>query len=295
MKKIRFNSVLALMMALVIFAVMPGCKGSGKKANDGGKAADKEAVSGVETKTYTVEGVTFKMVKVEGGTFTMGATAEQGATEPQPNEKPAHEVTVGDFWIGETEVTQALFEAVTGYNPSFTRWPECPVDKISWKDCNAFLETLNELTGLEFRLPKEAEWEYAARGGKLSKGYKYAGSDNIEEVAWLVSNAEEKSHPVASKKPNELGLYDMSGNVFEWCEDKYLMYDGSEPQYSQKMLKSDIKREFHIERGGCWNYGPTMCRVSYRHAGNYTHMYAYDGMRLALTTAGEIVIPEEEE
>ena len=295
MKKVRFNSVLALMMALVIFAVMPGCKGSGKKANDGGKAADKEAVSGVETKTYTVEGVSFKMVKVEGGTFTMGATAEQGATEPQPNEKPAHEVTVGDFWIGETEVTQALFETVTGYNPSFTRWPECPVDKISWKDCNAFLETLNELTGLEFRLPKEAEWEYAARGGKLSKGYKYAGSDNIEEVAWLVSNAEEKSHPVASKKPNELGLYDMSGNVFEWCEDKYLMYDGSEPQYSQKMLKSDIKREFHIERGGCWNYGPTMCRVSYRHAGNYTHMYAYDGMRLALTTAGEIVIPEEEE
>ena len=274
-------------MALVIIAIMPGCKGGGKKAKDA-KGADEKAaqaaIPGVETKTFTVEGVTFKMVKVEGGTYTMGATAEQGATEPQPNEKPAHEVTVGDFWIGETEVTQALFEAVTGFNPSYTRWPQCPVDKVSWKDCNSFIETLNELTGLEFRLPKEAEREYAARGGKLSKGYKYAGSDNVEEVAWTVADSGEKSHPVASKKPNELGLYDMSGNVYEWCEDKYLMYDGSEPQYSQKMLKSDIKREFHIERGGCWNYGPTMCRVSYRHAGNYTHMYAYDGMRLALTS-----------
>ncbi|MBO4557663.1 MAG: SUMF1/EgtB/PvdO family nonheme iron enzyme [Bacteroidales bacterium] len=277
-----------MLAVLAIAFTMTSCKGGGKKAKTGGEAANVEAgVPGVETKTFTVEGVTFKMVKVEGGTYTMGATAEQGATEPQANERPAHEVTVGDFWIGETEVTQALWEAVTGFNPSYTRWPECPVDKVSWKDCKSFLETLNELTGLEFRLPAEAEWEYAARGGKFSKGYKYAGSDNIEEVAWLVTNAEEKSHPVASKKPNELGLYDMSGNVYEWCEDKYLMYDGSEPQYSQKMLKSDIKREFHIERGGCWNYGPTMCRVSYRHAGNYTHMYAYDGMRLAMSVKAE--------
>ncbi len=292
MKKNRINDVLALTLALVILAVMPSCKGGGNKAGKGGeKTTEAEAVSNVEIKEYTVAGVTFKMVKVEGGTYTMGATPEQG-TEPQPNEKPAHEVTVDDFWIGQTEVTQALFEAVTGFNPSYTRWPECPVDKISWKDCNSFIETLNELTGLEFRLPKEIEWEYAARGGKFSKGYKYAGSDNLEEVAWTVANAGEKSHPVASKKPNELGLYDMSGNVFEWCEDKYLMYDGKEPQYSQKMLKSDKKREFHIERGGCWNYGPTMCRVSYRHAGNFTHMYAYDGMRLALTNAGEISVEE---
>ena len=277
------RSILALIMALVIIAVMPACKGGAKKA-EGAKqeAAVKAEVPGVETKVFNVEGVKFTMVKVEGGTFTMGATPEQG-TEPQANEKPAHEVTVGDFWIGQTEVTQELFEIVTGFNPSYTRWPQCPVDKVSWKDCHSFLETLNELTGLEFRLLKEAEWEYAARGGKLSKGYKYAGSDNLDEVAWTVANADGKSHPVASKKPNELGLYDMSGNVYEWCEDKYLMYDGSEPQYSQKMLKSDIKREFHIERGGCWDQGPTMCRVAYRHAGNYTHMYAYDGFRIALT------------
>ena len=277
------RSILALTMALVIIAVMPACKGGAKKA-EGAKqdAAVKAEVPGVETKVFNVEGVKFTMVKVEGGTYTMGATAEQG-TEPQANEKPAHEVTVGDFWIGQTEVTQELWEIVTGFNPSYTRWPQCPVDKVSWKDCHSFLETLNELTGEEFRLLTEAEWEYAARGGKLSKGYKYAGSDNLEEVAWTVANADGKSHPVASKKPNELGLYDMSGNVYEWCEDKYLMYDGSEPQYSQKMLKSDIKREFHIERGGCWDQGPTMCRVAYRHAGNYTHMYAYDGLRIALT------------
>jgi len=284
MKTVR--SIIALMMALAIVIMMPACKGGGKKSNAKAKEeAPKEAsaVAGVETKTFTIEGVKFTMVKVEGGTFTMGATPEQGA-EAQLNEQPAHEVTVGDFWIGQTEVTQKLFEAISGFNPSYTRWPECPVDKVSWKDCQAFMETINELTGMEFRLPTEAEWEYAARGGKFSKGYKYAGSDNLDEVAWTVANSAEKSHPVASKKPNELGLYDMSGNVYEWCEDKYLMYDGSEPQYSQKMLKSDIKREFHIERGGCWNYGPTMCRVSYRHAGNYTHMYAYDGFRLALTT-----------
>ena len=283
------RSFLALMMALAIVALLPACKGGGKKADSGKQETQEAAGPEVETKTFTVEGVKFTMVKVEGGTFTMGATPEQG-TEPQPNEKPAHEVTVEDFWIGQTEVTQALFEVVTGFNPSYTRWPACPVDKVSWKDCHDFVASLNELTGLEFRLPTEAEWEYAARGGKYSKGYKYAGSDNLDEVAWTVANADEKSHPVASKKPNELGLYDMSGNVFEWCEDKYLMYDGKEPQYSQKMLKSDKKREFHIERGGCWNYGPTMCRVSYRHAGNYTHMYAYDGMRLALTSTGEIPV-----
>ena len=280
MKNIR--SIMALTMALAIMMIMPACKGGSKKAQE---AAPEEAsaVTGVETKDFTVNGVTFKMVKVEGGTYTMGATPEQG-TEAQMNEKPAHEVTVGDFWIGQTEVTQELWQAVTDYNPSYTRWPQCPVDKVSWQECKSFVETLEELTGLKFRLPTEAEWEYAARGGKLSKGYKYAGSDNLEEVAWYVANADEKSHPVASKKPNELGLYDMSGNVYEWCEDKYLMYDGTEPQYSQKMLKSDKKREFHIERGGCWNYGPTMCRTTYRHAGNYTHMYAYDGLRLALTT-----------
>ncbi|MBQ9583152.1 MAG: formylglycine-generating enzyme family protein [Bacteroidales bacterium] len=259
--------------------VTPGCKG-GKKTQNAAPAAE---TAPVETKEFTVNGVTFTMVKVEGGTYSMGATPEQG-TEAQMNEKPVHEVTVEDFWIGQTEVTQALWKAVTDYNPSYTRWPECPVDKVSWQECKGFVETLQELTGLAFRLPTEEEWEYAARGGKYSKGYKYAGSDNVDEVAWHVGNAEEKSHPVATKKPNELGLYDMSGNVYEWCEDKYMMYDGSEPQYSQKMLKSDKKREFHIERGGCWNYGPTMCRTAYRHAGNYTHMYAYDGLRLALTT-----------
>ena len=280
MKTIRFYSVMALTAALIMF-VLPACKGGGKKAADKAAGAKAEEVTVSEVKTFTVKDITFKMVKVEGGSFNMGATAEQGA-EAQPNEKPAHEVTVGDFWIGQTEVTQELWEAVMDYNPSYTRWPKCPVDKISWKDCQDFVAALSELTGEKFRLPTEAEWEYAARGGKYSKGYKYAGSNNLDDVAWYVGNANETSHPVAEKAPNELGLYDMSGNVYEWCEDKYLMYDGSEPQYSEKMLKSDRKREFHIERGGCWNYGPTMCSLSYRHAGNYTHMYAYDGMRLAL-------------
>ena len=282
MKTLNINRMAALVMAMAMVFTLASCKGGSKNSKD--TAAGKEAAASVaETKEFTVKGVTFKMVKVEGGTFSMGATSEQG-TEAQFNEKPVHEVTLEDYYIGQTEVTQALWQAVMDYNPSYTRWPECPVDKISWNEYKDFIEALSELTGLPFRMPTENEWEYAARGGKYSKGYKYAGSDNIDEVAWYVANAEEKSHPVASKKPNELGIYDMSGNVYEWCEDKYLMYDGSEPQYSEKMLKSDKKREFHIERGGCWNYGPTMCRVAYRHAGNYTHMYAYDGLRLALTT-----------
>lgn len=285
MKKINLKRAAALMMALALVFTLSACKGGSKGTKDS-KPAGEEATSVAETKEFTVNGVSFKMVKVEGGTFAMGATPEQG-TEAQPNEKPVHEVTLGDYYIGQTEVTQKLWKAVMDYNPSYTQWPECPVDKVSWNECKDFVAALKELTGLEFRLPTEQEWEYAARGGKYSKGYKYAGSDNLEEVAWLVTNADAKSHPVASKKPNELGIYDMSGNVYEWCEDKYLMYDGSEPQYSEKMLKSDKKREFHIERGGCWNYGPTMCRVAYRHAGNYTHMYAYDGLRLALT------MPEE--
>lgn len=284
MKNLNLNRAAALTMALALVFSLASCKGGSKNQNDNKPAENAAPVA--ETKDFTVNGITFKMVKVEGGTFTMGATAEQGM-EAEYNEKPVHEVTLQDYYIGQTEVTQALWNAVMDYNPSYTRGDTNPVDKVSWNECKDFVEVLTELTGLPFRLPTEAEWEYAARGGKHSKGYKYAGSDDPEEVAWFVANAGEKSHPVAGKKPNELGLYDMSGNLYEWCEDKYLMYDGSEPQYSEKMLKSDKKREFHIERGGCWNYGPTMCRVAYRHAGNYTHMYAYDGLRLALT------MPEE--
>ncbi|MBQ2346463.1 MAG: SUMF1/EgtB/PvdO family nonheme iron enzyme, partial [Kiritimatiellae bacterium] len=186
------------------------------------------------SKTSTVNGVTFKMIAVKGGSFTMGATTEQDG-DVQDNEKPAHKVNLSDYLIGETEVTQELWVAVMGSNPtpaSFQGDPNRPVSGISWYDCQEFIAKLNELTGQSFRLPTEAEWEYAASGGNKTHGYKYAGSNDINEVAWYYSNSTYSSYygtfPVATKLPNELGLYDMSGNALEWCQDWYGSYDGTE-------------------------------------------------------------------
>lgn len=184
-------------------------------------------VPGVDT--FTVNGVSFKMITVEGGTFTMGASDDD--EEAYYNEKPAHEVTLSSYSIGETEVTQALWLAVMGSNPSrFTGDLTRPVECVSWNDCQAFIIKLNQLTGKTFRLPTEAEWEIAARGGNESMGYKYAGGNDINEVAWYRGNSSSKTHPVATKAPNELGLYDMSGNVFEWCSDWYDSYTDADGQ-----------------------------------------------------------------
>ena len=178
--------------------------------------------SNVETESFSVNGITFKMVKVQGGTFTMGATAEQGGVVTS-DEKPAHEVTLSSFSIGQTEVTQELWEAVMGSNPSYWKGSKLPVEQVSWNDCQEFVKKLNALTGQKFRLPSEAEWEYAARGDSQSRGYKYSGSNNIDDVAWYDGNSD-KTHAVATKQPNELGIYDMSGNVLEWCQDWYGNY-----------------------------------------------------------------------
>ena len=176
------------------------------------------------TGTFTVNGVTFTMIAVEGGTFQMGATSEQGS-DAESDEKPVHSVTLSDYCIGETEVTQELWEAVMGSNPSgFSGYPQRPVEKVSWNDCQEFITKLNQLTGKNFRLPTEAEWEYAARGGNKSQGYKYSGSNTIDNVAWYYSNSASRTHDVKTKSPNELGIYDMSGNVWEWCYDWYGSY-----------------------------------------------------------------------
>ena len=170
-------------------------------------------------KDFEVNGVKFRMIAVEGGSYMMGATPGQGDAARE-NEKPAHKVTVDDFLIGETEVTQELWFAVMGNNPSSNQSDQgyYPVENVSWNDVQEFIKKLNEITGQQFRLPFEAEWEYAARGGKKSTDKKYSGSDNEEEVAWYNDNAGEKTHAVAKKRSNELGLYDMSGNVWEFCE-----------------------------------------------------------------------------
>ncbi len=244
-----------------------------------------EPIDGAET--FTVNGVSFTMLPVEGGTFTMGATPEQGTSDPWNDERPTHEVTLSTFSIGETEVTQALWQAVMGSNPSeFTGDPSRPVEMVSWDDCQAFIVRLNQMTGRNFRLPTEAEWEYAARGGKKTQGYKYAGSNDVNEVAWWDTNAGDGvgpdspdygTHPVASKKANELGLYDMSGNVWEWCQDWYGSYS-SEAQTNPTGPATGSNR---VYRGGSWFNYARNCRVSSRYhwTMNGTN---YMGLRLAL-------------
>ena len=210
--------------------------------------------------TFNVNGVSFTMIAVEGGTFQMGATSEQGS-DAESDESPVHDVTLSSYYIGETEVTQELWEVVMGSNPSdFSGYPQRPVEQISWNDCQEFITKLNQLTGKNFRLPTEAEWEYAARGGNKSKGYKYSGSNTIDNVAWYTDNSSSQTHDVKTKQANELGIYDMSGNVVEWCQDRY----GSYSSGSQTNPTGPLSGSLRVLRGGSWNSNARSCRVSYR-------------------------------
>lgn len=226
--------------------------------------------------TFTVNGVQFTMVEVGGGTFTMGATSEQGS-DAWDEEKPAHEVTLSDYYIGQTEVTQALWEAVMGSNPSDSKGGNLPVERVSWDDCQVFIQKLNQLTGKQFRLPTEAEWEYAARGGRKSRGYKYAGGNNIDSVAWCDGNSGNETHPVATKQANELGIYDMSGNVLEWCSD----WCGDYTSSSQSDPQGSSSGSFRVIRGGCYYNFARNCRVSYRISNTLDYRSGYLGLRLS--------------
>jgi len=231
-----------------------------------------------ETKTFTVNNVSFDMIFVEGGTFTMGATAEQGS-DANDNEKPAHSVTLNGYYIGKTEVTQALWQAVMGYNPSKNSDnSQYPVEQVSWYDCQEFIKKLSQLTKCNFGLPTEAEWEYAARGGIKSKGYKYAGSDTLDNVGWYIGNSAASIHPVASKEPNELGLYDMSGNVYEWCYDWYGSYNSNE----QTNPKGASDGTLRVARGGSYADDAEGCRVANRGHGTPEKRYLISGLRLSL-------------
>ena len=231
-------------------------------------------------KTIVVNGVEFKMIKVEGGTFRMGATSEQGRYVAY-DEKPVHYVTLSDYHIGETEVTQELWQAVMGSNPSYFKGDnQRPVENVSWDDCQEFIKKLNRLTGKKFRLPTEAEWEYAARGGKYSKDYvyKYSVSNNADEVAWYRSNSGRTTNPVKTKKANKLGLYDMIGNVCEWCNDWYGYYQSN----SQTNPTGPSEGEYRVLRGGSWDYRDRFVRVSGRGGSTPESRYDNQGLRLAL-------------
>ena len=226
---------------------------------------------------FSIGNVRFEMVRVEGGTFTMGATAEQGS-DAYSDEKPTHQVTLSSYSIGKTEVTQALWQAVMGSNPSYFKGSNLPVEEVSWEDCQTFIRKLNALTGKTFRLPTEAEWEYAARGGNKSRGYKYSGSNTLSNVAWYDDNSADKTHPVATKASNELGIYDMTGNVWEWCSDWYGSYSSS----SQYNPTGSNTGSYRVYRGGSWSSNAWGCRISNRNYHTPTDSHYNLGLRLAL-------------
>ena len=224
------------------------------------------------------DGISIDMVRVEAGTFTMGATAEM--KDPWNEEKPTHQVTLtNDYYIGKYEVTQALWKAVMGNNPSNFKGDNLPVEQVSWDDCQEFISKLNRITGKTFRLPTEAEWEYAARSGKKSRGYQYSGSNNLSDVAWYFDNSRKKTHAVGTKQPNELGIYDMSGNVWEWCQDRYGEYNSSS-LVNPTGANSGSDR---VYRGGGWCFSARFCRSSFRLSATPAYRVIDLGLRLVLS------------
>lgn len=225
-----------------------------------------------ERMTFVDNGVSFNMIYVEGGKFLMGATEDD--KDASTSERPRHEVLLSGCYIGETLVTQALWQAVMGTNPSYRReGDDYPVEWVSWDNCQDFIRKLNEITGRKFRLPTEAEWEFAARGGNKSHGYKYAGSNNIDEVAWCGG----VTHLVATKLSNELGIYDMSGNVNEWCEDWYSNYS----KESQINPVGPATGTYRIFRGGSKDL-KKYCRITSRSCATPSVRSTDRGFRLAL-------------
>lgn len=228
--------------------------------------------------TYTVGGVSFTMIFVEGGTFIMGATSEQ-ERDAYDREKPVHNVELSSYYMANTEVTQELWQAVMGNNPSYFKGNTRPVEHVSWDECQIFIRKLNSMTGEQFRLPTEAEWEYAASGGNKSRGYKYSGGNNISKIAWFEANSNSVTHPVALMEANKLGIYDMSGNVYEWCNDWYGLYNSG----SQTNPQGALSGWSRVIRGGSWFNALKACRVSFRSYCSPNRGNNYTGLRLAMS------------
>ena len=269
MKTLKTKWMLAAMLLMTFTFAACGSDDDDEKGDDTPK---------FQNQTITVGGVSFKMIAVEGGTFQMGSP--ESDAEADGDEKPWHQVTLSNYYIGETEVTQELWKAVMGSNPSNFEGAKLPVEQVSWNDCQEFIGKLNAQTGKTFRLPTEAEWEYAARGGKKSKGYTYSGSNTIAEVAWYGNNSNKETHDVALMAPNELGIYDMSGNVWEWCQDRYgaTYYENS----SSTDPQGPASGTYRVLRGGGWHGSARSCRVAIRGYINPDIMDLTIGLRLVL-------------
>lgn len=224
-----------------------------------------------------IENLLSSMVRVEGGSFTMGCTQSKDK-ECNETEFPPHNVILSSFFISKYETLQALWVEIMGNNPNFRNNPNYPITNISWNDTQKFIEQLNYLTGLNFALPTQAEWEYAARGGRKSHHTIYAGSDVIDDVAVYIQTSDSKFSIRGRKQANELGLYDMSGNVWEWCSDYYAPYtaeDQIDPQ-------GPTSGEFRVYRGGSWIDSPKYNRVTTRNSGDPNHKMNCIGFRLVL-------------
>ena len=226
--------------------------------------------------TVDVNGVELEMVRIDGGRFIMGGTRDD--VKYEDNELPSHEVSVDTFYMSKFEVTQKLWKAVMGYNPSGFVGDDLPVENVSWDDCQQFVSKLSLLTNHTFRLPTEAEWEYAAKGGPAQEDYLYAGSNELDSVAWAPFNSNGSTHPVGSKDSNTCGLYDMSGNVYEWCSDNYDYYP-SLPQDNPKGPTYGTNRVF---RGGSWRYADKFSRVTFRAYTPASGRYPNLGLRLVM-------------
>jgi|GEM_PF-1950415 len=236
----------------------------------------KEKVAKIAMLPMSIKELLRDMIHVQGGTF------EMGSNNGRDNEKPVHTVTLDDFKIGKYLITQVQYQAVMGKNPShFKGNNKRPVECVGWNDAQDFIQKLNEMTGENFRLPTEAEWEFAAKGGTKSEDYKYAGSDNCDNVAWYYKNSNVTTHLVGEKTANELGIHDMTGNVNEWCED---WYDVSYYEYnSRNNPKSRTKQTHRVLRGGSWSDFLIFCRVARRGMNSPNNAFHFVGFRLAQT------------
>lgn len=241
---------------------------------------------------FDVNGVPFDMQRVEGGVFVMGGTREQHR-ERISTDLPTHTVALDAYYIASTEVTQALWKAVMPEWEFFEELylPNFPISYISWNDCQEFVRRLDSITGMPFRLPTEAEWEFAARGGNRSKGFRFAGDNIVENVSWGLSNAGFRTHEVGKKQPNEVGLYDMTGNVSEWCSDWYAPYHFGTIPNPQGPTTGKEK----IIRGSSYSNCQDNSYLSHRYMAVPTEATSYCGMRLALTLPNEPTLQVKEE
>lgn len=242
------------------------------KVSNSGKGNGKRGSSSQSTQKSqrqfdpVIQNLLDNMVYVEGGSFMMGSND----SDAYNREKPVHRESVESFNIGKYEVTQKEWETIMGYNPSFFKGDNLPVENVSWEECQEFIRKLNEITDRTFRLPTEAEWEYAARGGNRSRGYKFSGSNDINRVGWHEGNSQRKTHSVGLKEPNELGLYDMSGNVSEWTSDRFTSNYGSNPWV------------YFANRGSSWGDEARKCRVTSRSGWADSAHDSHHGLRLVL-------------